>query len=105
MFARVTELVTGADELTEDNLRYFEADILPTVEALPGMGGGTLLVDRDGGRILAVIVYADEQALTDSRNRADALRDLVFQRMNLRLPPTVREYHVVLTHSTAPALA
>jgi hypothetical protein len=100
MFARVTELVGGDGELTREQLHYFEADILPSVEALPGMRGGTLLVDRAAGKVLAMIVYDDEQTLADSRETADALRELVFQRMNLCVAPKVHEYEVVLARAT-----
>lgn len=96
MYARVTELVGCATGLDEGDLSYFEADILPSVEALPGMSGGMILVDRDGGRALAIVLYADDETLADSRATADLLRETAFQRMNLCGAPKVHEYEVAL---------
>lgn len=102
MFARVTELVGASGEPGEDDLRFFEAEILPEVEEIPGMSGGLLLVDRGSSRAMAVILYADEQALLDSREQAHTLRELAFQRMNLTSAPQVREYDVAIARLREP---
>ena len=103
MFARVTELVGGENHLVEADLQHFKADILPDVEALPGMHGGLLLVDESDGRVLCVVFYDDESSLAESRYEAGCLRELVLQRMNLRQPPRVHEYEVALAHLGEPA--
>ena len=102
MFARVTELASAYRPELEKDLRYFEDEILPKAEEIPGMSGGLVLLDRAGGRALAVTLWADDEALEQSREEADTLRELAFQRMNLASAPVVREYEVAVARLTRP---
>lgn len=110
MYARVVEWdgVTAA-EINRD-LAYARAEILPQAEEIPGMNGMLILVDRDSGRSTSITLYADQEALADSRDAAATLRELVGQHMDLRRPPIVRELEVGLatlnaSTVTLPALA
>ena len=106
MYARVTELRgVNANEVDND-LRLFEDEILPQMEAIPGMCGGLVLVDRERGTAMAIALWEDEESLADSRETADTLRDLALQRMNFTVAPVVREYEVgvaQLSQAVAPA--
>jgi hypothetical protein len=102
MFARVTELNGTYEPELERDLRYFEDEILPRAEQAPAMSGGLVLVDREHGRALAVTLWADEESLEGSRELAETLRELAFQRMNLVSAPVVREYEVGVARLTHP---
>jgi hypothetical protein len=102
MFARVTELASAYEPELDQDLRYFENEILPKAEEIPGMSGGLVLLDRAGGRALAVTLWADRAALEESREEADTLRELAFQRMNLASAPVVREYEVAIASLLRP---
>ncbi len=102
MFARVTELIGTAPESAAQDLHHFESEVLPDVEEIPGMCGGLVLHDAAGGRALAIMLYADAESMTNSREQAAALRELVFQRMNLTSAPHVREYEVALARLSEP---
>lgn len=102
MFARVTELRGAYEPEIDRDLRYFENEILPRAEQIPGMSGGLVLVDRDNGRALAVTLWADQATLEQSRAEADTLRELAFQQMNLMSAPVVREYEVAVARLARP---
>ena len=93
MYARVTEL-HGIGGDADRHMQHFEDDILPKAEAIPGMSGGLVLVDRDANRGMVITLWEDEGTLADSREELASLRELAFQRMNLTSPPVVREYEV-----------
>ena len=93
MYARVTELFgIGGD--ADAHMRHFEDDILPKAEAVPGMSGGLVLIDRDTGHGMVITLWEDEETLTDSREELAHLRELAFQRMNLTKAPVIKEYEV-----------
>jgi hypothetical protein len=102
MFARVTELHGAYEPEIDKDLRYFEDEILPRAEQIPGMSGGLVLVDRENGRALAVTLWADQDTLLQSREQASTLRELAFQQMNLTSAPVVREYEVAIARLTRP---
>jgi len=93
MYARVTEL-HGVGGDADRHMQHFEDDILPRAESVPGMSGGLVLVDRASGRGMVITLWDDEETLADSREEMASLRELAFQRMNLRSPAVVREYEV-----------
>src|SRR4051812_45498934 len=102
MFARVTELIGTAPETATQDLQHFESEVFPDIEEIPGMSGGLILHDPGSGRALAIMLYADADAMANSREQAATLRELVFQRMNLAAAPQVREYEVALARLSAP---
>lgn len=102
MFARVTELIGTAPESAAQDLQHFASEVLPDIEEIPGMSGGIILHDPDGGRALAIMLYEDAESMANSREQAATLRELVFQRMNLRHAPHVREYEVALARLSGP---
>lgn len=93
MYARVTEL-RGIGGDADRHMKHFEDDILPQAEAVPGMSGGLVLVDRAAGKGMVITLWEDEETLADSREEMASLRELAFQRMNLSSPAHVCEYEV-----------
>jgi ribosomal protein L29 len=96
VFARVTELRGMSEPEMSRNLRFFESEILPKAEQIEGMSGGFVFVDRENGCASVITLWADQEMLEQSREQADALRDLAFQQMNFTSPPSVREYEVAI---------
>ena len=72
MHARVTTLETPQDQIDTGIERYRQA--LSTFDEIPGNTGALLLVDRETGKAVGITLWADEQALTDSREQADRIR-------------------------------
>ena len=102
MYARMTELRSTDTPELERDLRYFQEEILSRVEEVSGMRGGLILMDRDGHRATAITFWTDRDALERSREVADTLRQLAFQRMDLAAAPVVRECEVTLARLTQP---
>lgn len=104
MHARVTEWDGVTVTEIDRDLAYTREDVLPQVEEIPGMSGMMVLVDRNTGSLMSITVYEDQQALEDSRDDARVLRQLIEQRMDLRQPPSVREFEVGIAALSEPAL-
>jgi heme-degrading monooxygenase HmoA len=66
MLARVTSIEA---EATEDVLAFRDA-VLRQAQAQPGFRGAVDLVDREGGRAIAVTLWQDEPALRASERAA-----------------------------------
>ncbi|MFF0437535.1 antibiotic biosynthesis monooxygenase [Streptomyces sp. NPDC004327] len=69
--ARLDVEPAGIDRL----VTTFRETALPKVEAIPGMKGVSLLVDRAHGRAAVGTLYADRAALDASRSTVTAIRD------------------------------
>ncbi|AOR31112.1 hypothetical protein BFF78_08695 [Streptomyces fodineus] len=52
----------------------FHAGVLPLLEVLPGFAGAALFLDRDRGRGMTGVLFADRASLTASRARQAAIR-------------------------------
>jgi hypothetical protein len=104
MYARVTEWdgVTMAE--IDRDLTYMRDEVVPEAEEIAGMSGALMLVDRPGGRLLSITLYADQPSLEASREPAQILRELLEQRMALRHPPVVQELEVGIATLNASAL-
>jgi hypothetical protein len=94
MHARVTSLSGSPDEV-DAGIADFKEKIVPFTHEQGGKGG-MLLVDRQTGRALAITLWEDEQALSASEERADALRANVAQEMHATAQPTVDRYEVAV---------
>src|SRR5687767_409429 len=71
MYARATTL-TGDGDASGAAERYRQ--VLFTFRSVPGNRGGFMLVDRSGGRAVGVTLWESEDAMIQSRERADELR-------------------------------
>jgi heme-degrading monooxygenase HmoA len=52
----------------------FRAGVLPLLEVLPGFAGAALFLDRERGRGMTGVLFADRASLTASRARQAAIR-------------------------------
>lgn len=73
MHARVSTFQGPTDKIDE-GLRVAEEDILPALGQEPGFKGIIFLGDRKSGKTIAVTLWEDEQAMRNSEEDANQLR-------------------------------
>lgn len=84
MFARVSTY-TGSPERIRESLQVARDQILPWMEAATGFAGFTALVDRAGGRVMAISLWSSEGALRASSEAAKTFGDLAAAGLRLTL--------------------
>ncbi len=72
MHARVTTLETPVDQVDTGVERYREA--LSTFKDIRGNQGAFLLIDRSTGKAVGMTLWSDEDALSESREQANQIR-------------------------------
>jgi quinol monooxygenase YgiN len=95
MHARVTR-ISGSTEDVDAGIDNFRDNALPGVRAEPGNSGGILLVDRATGKGIAITLWADEDAMRASEERADELRAQAAEAMGAGEAPAVERYEVAV---------
>lgn len=93
MFARATTLQGSADNVEVGVQQYQEA--LSRFRQIPGNQGAFLLIDRRAGKGIGVTLWESEQAMTDSREQADQLRQQAAEQAGGRIE-SVEEYEVAV---------
>jgi hypothetical protein len=92
MHARVTTLTGPADNI-DAGIENFRTNVVPFVRE--DGEGAILLVDRESGAAIAITLWADEEALRASDERANSLRADVADQMGSQAP-TVSRYEVAV---------
>jgi quinol monooxygenase YgiN len=100
--ARVTWIRADPGDVDHD-IDVFRTITLPAVGEFGGFCSGSLLVDRVSGRSAATFVYADADALAETRRMADDLRKRTMSQMRAALQD-VHEFDLVVAHLHAPEL-
>jgi hypothetical protein len=72
MHARATTVRVG-QEVAEQAISQYR-DTLPTFRGMEGNRGAFLLVDRVSGRGIGVTLWENEQAMAETREQAEGLR-------------------------------
>ncbi|MFC8916762.1 hypothetical protein ACGF5F_04695 [Streptomyces sp. NPDC047821] len=80
----------------------FENDVLPRLRDMRGFLGGSLLVDRTGGRGVVGALYADRDSLAASRGPVAALRGQATAKARATVQ-SVEEFEVVMVEAVAPS--
>jgi heme-degrading monooxygenase HmoA len=93
MYARVTSLAGSPDD-AEAGIEDFRQNVVPF--AREQGKGSILLVDRETGKALAITLWADEQALRASEERANTLRADAAEEMGATEKPSVERYEVAV---------
>ena len=93
MHARVTT-IEGSPERTEEAARQYEM-ALKTFREISGNRGAFLLIDRTAGKGIGVTLWESEQAVHESRQRADELRQRAAQEAGGQIL-SVEEYEVAV---------
>lgn len=73
MYARVTNLA-GPPENFDRGARYIEEQVVPRLRQMDGFRGFVALGDRQGGRLLGVAFWEDEDALQATETPVSAVR-------------------------------
>ena len=73
MYARVTRIQGDARRMDEGE-RWFQEDLLPRLERLPGYRDAILLIDRAHGVSLAIVFWESEEAMGASEGPAAGFR-------------------------------
>ena len=73
MYARATTLEGPVEGIDEAINQY--RNTLATFRGIPGNSGAFLLVDRSTATGIGVTLWENEQAMIDSRQQADELRE------------------------------
>jgi heme-degrading monooxygenase HmoA len=73
MHARVTTL-EGAPDKVDDGTRHVRERLLPQMRQHDGFEGFVILADRQSGKMLAVTLWEDEEALRQSEEAMSRLR-------------------------------
>jgi hypothetical protein len=95
MYARVTT-IQGSPEKSDEGVRQFRDDALPTVKGLAGFKGALLLVDRESGKGHAITLWEDKSAMDSSEEAVKEARRTATQAMGQSGTPTVERYEVAL---------
>jgi heme-degrading monooxygenase HmoA len=98
MFARATTL-QGSPENVETGVQQYR-DALSRFRQIPGSQGAFLLIDRRAGKGIGVTLWESEQAMTESREQADQLRQQAAQQAGGRIE-SVEEYEVAVWDVTS----
>lgn len=87
----------------ERNLELYRRAILPEIEAIPGFCSTSLMVNRADGRACSTTTYDSRRAMSDSADRAWAIRDAGVRDAGVDVLD-VAEYDLVLAHLRVPEL-
>lgn len=93
MHARVTT-ISGSANNVDAGIENFRTNVLPF--ARDEGEGAILLVDRASGDAIAITLWQDEQALSRSEDRANALRAEAADLMGADQSPAVTRYEVAI---------
>ena len=93
MYARATTLQASRENADAAIEQYRQA--LSAFRTIPGNQGAFLLVDRNNGRGIGVTLWENEQAMIDSRQQADQLRQRAAEQAQGQIQ-SVDEYEVAV---------
>lgn len=98
MFARVLQVSGSPDEI-EAGVALYRNQVLPYARDATGFRGYLVLLDREGGRALAMSFWASEEAMLAFEERAQTFRGLVAETSGFELGD-ITSYEVALLELT-----
>ena len=93
MFARATRL-RAPTESADAGVQQFQ-EALSRFRAIPGNQGAFLLFDRESGKGMGVTLWESEQAMVESQQQAQQLREQAAEQARGQIE-SVDEYEVVV---------
>jgi hypothetical protein len=96
----IWSLLPEPDRL-DDDVDTFRLTLLPRIEELVGFRSASLLVDRQRGRTVLAVTYADREAMLAAGQRADVLRSDYARHLGGRITG-VADLDLVLAHLGVP---
>lgn len=97
MYARVSKL-EGSPEQVDELERVAAEWIAPSLTQMEGFRGILALASRQSGEVQLVTLWESEEALRQSEEDADQLRDVTAQAVDGEISG-VERYEVVLKHT------
>ncbi len=98
MFARATTL-QASPEVAEGAVEQYR-EALSRFRAIPGNRGAFLLIDRDSSKGIGVTLWESEQAMVESREQANQLREQAARQAQGQVL-SVEEYEVAVWDVTS----
>jgi heme-degrading monooxygenase HmoA len=95
MYARVSDIAVPVDQV-DGAIAAFNDQVVPAVRGMDGFVRAYLLVDRAGGRSLAMTVWESEAAMRASEEAASQLRTSVSEEASAT-DVAVSRYEVVVS--------
>ena len=95
MYARVSS-ITGSTENIDAGIDNFRNDVLPAIREEAGCSGAIMLADRNTGKGMAITLWADEEAMRASEQRANELRAQAADALGAGEAPAVDRYEVAV---------
>ena len=95
MYARSTT-TRGNPQMIDDAIAYVRDEVLPTVQAMDGCIGLSMLADRDSGRCIATSAWETEEAMRAGAERVRAARERAAERFGAT--PEVQEWEIAVLH-------
>jgi quinol monooxygenase YgiN len=102
MYARSTTIM-GDPARLDDGIAYVRDDVMPTITAMEGCLGLSMLIDRDTGQCIVTSSWDSEEAMQASNLHLAPMRMRGGQIMGG--PPEVDEWEVAVMHRDHPAPA
>ena len=102
MYARSTTIM-GDPARLDDGIAYVRDDVMPTMTAMDGCLGLSMLIDRDTGQCIVTSSWDSEEAMQASNLHLAPMRMRGGQIMGG--PPEVDEWEVAVMHRDHPAPA
>ena len=101
--ARVTWL-SGDPDTAERAVDMFKMAVLPKVQEFAGFCSGSMLIDREGGRVVGTVIYENRERLMDSREATARIRETASKEIGATVDD-VAELEVAFAHLHVPEMA
>jgi Antibiotic biosynthesis monooxygenase len=101
--ARLTWL-SGDPSSADRAIDTYKMAILPRFEQMDGFCSASLMIDRDGGRVVGTAVFDSRQALEATRHDAQDMRERVASELSATIDK-VEEMEMVFAHLHVPEMA
>jgi heme-degrading monooxygenase HmoA len=95
VYARSTTIQAQPASI-DDGIAYIRDEVMPTLQAIDGCVGVSLLVDRESGRCIATSAWETEEAMNASAERIQPIRDRAAERFGGS--STVEEWEIAALH-------
>ncbi len=94
MHARVST-INGSSDQVDAGITNFRENVVPFTRQ-DGGKGSLLLVDRQTGKVIAITLWENEEALRASEDKANQLRAQAAEQGGASQAPTVDRYEVAV---------
>ncbi len=100
MLAR-TVMVQGKPEKVDEVVRYFKEQTLISAKKIKGFKQGFMMVNRQNGKILAMVHWENQQAIQDSSSLASRAISQMAQMVGATQEPMIEIFEVVVAEMPA----